>query len=146
LRLGRPTRERLHNAVRQPCHIFFLTNFGAAAFRPIGPSRCHFYATLEGDSATLHVAVSALRFALPPLLRLATIHANRHCLRASIGGQRPQCAGSRARIAGTGSAALSTSRRRSPDIILRVGQMVLAWTPFKGRPAGPHDAGGRFFI
>src|SRR5215510_2682598 len=26
LRLGRSARERLHNAVRSPCHIFFLTN------------------------------------------------------------------------------------------------------------------------
>ena len=49
LRLGRPARERLHNAVRSPCHIFFLTKVPAGGRRPKTPELRPFCVVFQGD-------------------------------------------------------------------------------------------------
>src|SRR6185503_12062943 len=52
LRLGRSARERLHNSVRTPCHIFFLTSASAGVWRPKAPESKGFFVALEGDNPT----------------------------------------------------------------------------------------------
>ena len=53
LRLGRPARERLHNVVRHPCHIFFLTRVRIGVWRPRTPESRPFSQVFQGDKHPL---------------------------------------------------------------------------------------------